>query len=123
MQNVDRSSRPDDGGSPFGDLLRTKREAAGLTLTQLSTELGISRPYLFRLERGDYVNPSAKVLNKIIRRLDITVEDAYAVTGYTFPEELPSFGAYVRAKHVDWPEDVLHELEGFYDFLKYKYSL
>ncbi len=123
MQSANRSDHRKVGNSALGHLLKAEREAAGLSLTQLSAELDVSRPYLSRLERGEYAHPSPKVLNQIVKRLGISIEDAYAVTGYTLPKELPSFGPYVRAKHMDWPEDVVQQLENFYDFLKYKYEL
>jgi transcriptional regulator with XRE-family HTH domain len=123
MEHANQSGRLDSGNSALGNLLRTKREAAGLTLTQLASELDVSRPYLSRLERGEYAHPSSRVLNQLIKRLGITVEDAYAVTGYLLPDDLPSFGPYVRAKHADWPESVCQELDAFYEYLKHKYSL
>lgn len=123
MEHANRSGRREAGSSAFGNLLRTKREAAGLTLAQLSAELAVSRPYLSRLERGEYEHPSSRVLSQITKRLDISAEDVYAVAGYTVPTDLPSFGPYLRAKHADWPEEAFQELERFYDFLKYKYSL
>lgn len=123
MDHVNRSGRHSTGGSPLGNLIRSKREAAGLTLTQFAAELAVSRPYLSRLERGEYTHPSSRVLAQIVKRLDISVEDVYALTGYMLPKDLPSFGPYLRAKHADWPEAALQELETFYDFLKQKYSV
>ena len=123
MEHVNQSGRRSTSGSPLGDLIKSKREAAGLTLTQLAQELAVSRSYLYRLERGAYTHPSSRVLAHLIKRLDISVEDAYAVTGYILPNDLPNFGPYLRAKHADWPEEALQQLENFYDFLKNKYSL
>lgn len=123
MQNVNRSGRPSPGNSAFGTLLEARRKAEGLSLTQLAADVGVTRQYLARLERGEYEHPSSRVLNQLIRRLRISVDDAYAATGYTLPRDLPNFGPYVRAKHTDWPEHVVEELEVFYDYLKYKYSL
>ena len=123
MEQGKQPGHRDSGVSALGELILTKREAAGLTRRQLAGDLGISRPYLYRLERGEYANPSTRVLSQIVRWLDISVEDIYALTGYTIPDDLPTFGPYVRAKHADWPEGALDELEDFYDFLKYKYSL
>lgn len=123
MEHVNRSGRHSTGGSPLGDLIKSKREAAGLTLTQLASAIGVSRLYLSRLERGEYAHPSSRVLTQLVKQLDISVDDAYAVTGYTLPADLPSFGPYVRAKHSDWPDVALQELESFYDFLKQKYSV
>lgn len=123
MEHVNRSGHHSTGSGPLGNLIRTKREAAGLTLTQLASELGMSRPYLSRLEQGKYAHPSARALTHIVNRLDISVEDVYALTGYMLPMDLPGFGPYLRAKYAEWPEAALHELETFYEFLKHKYSV
>lgn len=123
MQNANRLGRHKSGNSALGRLLKARREAAGLSLTKLAAELGVTRQYLSRIERGDYEHPSFKLINQVTKQLDISLEDVYIATGYTLPKELPSFGPYVRAKHTDWPEDVVQQLESFYEFLKYKYTL
>ena len=123
MENVNPSGHHSSGNSALGRLLRDRREAEGLTRTELAAEVGISRQYLSKLESGEHERPSSRVLNLIAKRLNISVEDAYAITGYTLPRDLPDFGPYLRAKHVDWPDHALKELEVFYDYLKYKYSL
>jgi len=107
----------------LGSLLQSKRQAAGLTLTQLALQLGVSRPYLSRLEHGEYRHPSPRVLTHLAKGLDISLEDLYALTGYLLPKDLPEFGPYLRAKHPDWPERVLQELDTFYGYLKHKHSL
>jgi transcriptional regulator with XRE-family HTH domain len=109
--------------STLGDLLKSRREAAGSSLSQLALELGISRPYLTRLEQGTYTHPSPMVLSRISKLLNVPPEDLYALTGYLPPSELPSFAAYLRAKHPDWPSLVIAELDDFRDFLKHKHSL
>jgi transcriptional regulator with XRE-family HTH domain len=123
MKYANQSGRPDSGGSALGDRVKAKRIAAGLTLTQLAAALDVSRPYLSRLERGEYAHPSSQVLSRIIKWMGLSVEDAYALTGTMLPNDLPSFGPYVRAKHADWPEHACRELELLYDYIKYKYSL
>jgi len=123
MENAKLSGRRSGSGTALGTLILARRTAAGLTLDQLATELGVSKSYLSRLERGTYAHPSPRVVNQLVNRLGISVEDAYAVTGYTLPQDLPNFGPYLRAKHGDWPDDVVRELESFYEFMKYKHSL
>lgn len=123
MGSGNRSDRREYLSSTLGGILKARREARGLSLTQLAAEAGISRPYLSRLERGEYIHPSVKVLIMLAECLGIASEDLYALTGYLRPTELPSFGPYLRAKHPDWPESVRAELTEFYDFLSQKYSL
>lgn|SRR5208282_4559167 len=117
------SDHHESGVSTLGELLRSRREAAGLSLTQMAAKLDISRPYLSRLERGEYTNPSSKILIQLGKRLNIRTEDIYALTGCLLPTDLPNFAPYLRAKHPDWPALVIAELDDFCDYLKHKYSL
>ena len=43
--------------SEFGMVLYKARQAAGLTQTELSKQLGVSQPYIAKLERGE-ANPT-----------------------------------------------------------------
>lgn len=123
MEQRRRSDHHELDASTLSDLLRSRREASGLSLTRMAVKLGISQPYLSRLERGEYAHPSPKILLQIAKRLDVNPEDVYALTGYLLPPDLPSFAPYLRAKHPDWPNLVIVEITDFCDFLKHKYSL
>lgn len=107
----------------LGDLLKSRREAAGLNLTRMAARLGISRPYLARLESGEHKRPSPRLLASVIKNLDVRPEDLYAITGYIPSTELPGLRAYLRAKHPDWPELIITEIDDLCDFLTSKYSL
>jgi transcriptional regulator with XRE-family HTH domain len=107
----------------LGELLQSRREAAGLTQAEMAAELGVSRPYLSRLEHGTYDHPSPRVIMHIARRLEIRAEDLLAMTGCLIPTDLPSFAPYLRAKHPDWPQSAITELDDFYQFVKQKHSL
>jgi transcriptional regulator with XRE-family HTH domain len=107
----------------LADLLRSRREAAGLTVTEMAAKLSVSRPHLARLESGEHKHPSPALLGRMSERLNIKPEDLYALTGCMPPTDLPGFIPYLRALHPDWPDDVITELDDFHDFLRYKYSL
>lgn len=109
--------------STLASVLRSRREAAGLSQAQMAAKLGVSRPHLSRLEHGTASHPSLKVLLQISNHLHVPVEDLSAMTHTLAPLDLPSFGPYLRAKHPDWPETVFTELADFYDFVKGKHSL
>lgn len=64
--------------SEFGDRLRRFREAKGWSLDQLGSETGISRAYLWKLERKEGVNPGLDVLKRLARALGTTVGDLAA---------------------------------------------
>lgn len=124
MGDLSQSDRHNSSAcDSLASLLTTRRQALGLTQAQLAAQLGVTRPYLSRLERGEYSHPSGRVLAQLARWLTIPIEDLYAITGYALPRDLPGFSPYLRAKFADWPEQALQELESFHGFLKDKYSL
>jgi transcriptional regulator with XRE-family HTH domain len=109
--------------SLLGSLLKKEREASGLSQTRLAVEIGVSRPYLSRLEQGSYANPSPVLLMRIAKRLNIPLADLYALTGCLLPDELPDYEAYLRAKHPSWPDAVIQELVDFQEFVRQQHSL
>lgn len=117
------SDRREPGVAALGDFLRARREAARLSQTQMAAQIGVSRPYLGRLENGEYEHPAPEILSRMAKLLNVHLEDLYALAGVILPTDLPDFGPYLRAKHPDWPNLVITELDDFCGFLKHKYSL
>lgn len=54
--------------------IRELRERRGLSYEQLAEKSGVARSYIQRIESNDDVNPSARVLCKLAKALDVTVE-------------------------------------------------
>lgn len=73
----------------FGDRLRTLRKAKGLSLDDLAGESGISRAYLWKLERKPEANPSLDRLEKLARALDTSVGELTGSTVPVEPEKIP----------------------------------
>ena len=120
---MEASDHHNSRASTFGSLVKRDREQAGLSLTAYAVMVGISRPYLSRLERGEHARPSPRVVAQIARRRGLSMADLFFATDYLFPDDLPSFGSYVRAKCQGWPESAIKELEDFYLYIEAKYSL
>lgn len=57
----------------LGELIRSQRKLARLSLRQLSALSNISNPYLSQLERGLHV-PSVRVLQAIADALDVSAD-------------------------------------------------
>lgn len=57
--------------------IRQLRMGKGLTQTQLAKDVGISRPYLAGLEKGDS-DPSTTIAMEIAKALDSTVESIFS---------------------------------------------
>jgi transcriptional regulator with XRE-family HTH domain len=123
MKQQESSGHHENTPTTLANLLKSRREAAGLTRKEMADKLEVSRPYLARLETGEYARPSPAVLGRMAKRLDVSPDDLYAITGYIPLTELPSFDAYLRAKHPDWPDSAIAMLDDFHDFLRYKHSL
>ena len=70
----------------LGDYLREQRTEAKLSLRQLAQATGISNPYLSQIERG-LRRPSADVLQKIAKSLQISAETLYVQAGILSPED------------------------------------
>lgn len=57
----------------FGDRLRKLRTQKGLSLDELAAATGISKAYLWKLERKPDANPSIEITQKIAEALGTTV--------------------------------------------------
>ncbi|HKT37963.1 MAG TPA: helix-turn-helix transcriptional regulator [Ktedonobacterales bacterium] len=106
MAASDRSDRPDwdasrldDWTRDWGRLLRTARQVAGLSLTDLSARTGLSKGYLSKLEAGQdgARNPSRATLVALARALpsfrplayQLEPVDANVAPSLAFAEQAP----------------------------------
>jgi len=69
-----------DLGNSLGDYLREQRQAARLSLRQLSELAGVSNPYLSQIERG-LKRPSAEILQQLAKGLEVSAESLYVRAG------------------------------------------
>ncbi|MCZ2806217.1 helix-turn-helix transcriptional regulator [Modestobacter sp. VKM Ac-2983] len=66
--------------SSVGEFIRNQRNAAQVSLRELSRLAGVSNPYLSQVERG-LRKPSAEILAQIARGLKISAETLYEQAG------------------------------------------
>lgn len=64
----------------LGEFIRQQRERANLSLRRLAERAGVSNPYLSQIERG-IRKPSAEILKRISRALEISAETLYTRAG------------------------------------------
>jgi transcriptional regulator with XRE-family HTH domain len=64
----------------LGEFIRDQRRRGQLSLRKLSEMAGISNPYLSQIERG-LRKPSAEILQRIARALEISAESLYLRAG------------------------------------------
>lgn len=62
--------------TPFGERVRALRDAKGVTLKQMATDLHISSAYLSALEHGKRGQPSAQLVRQICAYFGIIWDDA-----------------------------------------------
>lgn len=66
----------------LGDKIRELREKAGLTQGQLASSSSVSQGYLSQLENGEVKNPSAAVLLRVARAIEVDPDDLFEAAGY-----------------------------------------
>jgi transcriptional regulator with XRE-family HTH domain len=65
----------------FGEALREKRHAAGLSQRELADKVKVDFSYISKVENGRLPPPSADKIVEICRVLDIKPEELLALTG------------------------------------------
>ena len=60
----------------LNDIIRTRRQALGLTQEQLAAQVGVRRETIMRLEKAQY-NPSLKLAVDISRAVGAPIEDIF----------------------------------------------
>jgi transcriptional regulator with XRE-family HTH domain len=76
---------PDRRPADLGDLIRTQRELARMSVRRLADLAGVSNPYLSQIERG-MRKPSADILQQIAKALSISAETLYERAGLLTPD-------------------------------------
>jgi len=104
----------------FGDFLRKVRESKGVSVMQLAERTNLSRTEIYRLEKGERVNPSAPVLKAIALALNTPLSDFLEAGGFEL--EMPTEDKPVIAAHIQGSEDLtdeeISEVKKYIDFLK-----
>jgi transcriptional regulator with XRE-family HTH domain len=77
--------------SDLGDLIKSQREVARMSVRRLAQVAGVSNPYLSQIERG-LRKPSAEVLQQIAHALQISAESLYERAGFLSPTDKPRIG-------------------------------
>jgi transcriptional regulator with XRE-family HTH domain len=88
------AGRDDDPSRAFGNRVRELRDAAGLTLEQLSQRSGVSRAMLSKVERGEK-SPTIGIATKIAHSLETSLSELIGAN--------PSDGAAVVLRRTHRP--------------------
>ncbi len=100
----------------LGEFIREQRHLDQLSLRKLAEQAGVSNPYLSQIERGLRA-PSAEILRRIARALEISSEELYVRAGILDErDDRPDLVAEIR-REPDLTEDqkktLIHIYESF----------
>jgi len=95
-----------DGGS-FGEVLRTKRLAKGISLRRFAELVGISPTYLSQVEQGNADPPTAERVGRMAELLNEDPNQWIAMAG-RMPDDI---SAILKKQPVALPE-LLREVDG-----------
>jgi transcriptional regulator with XRE-family HTH domain len=95
----------------FGDYLRARREAIGISQGQLARLTQTRDSTINRLEAGTISAPRPDKLTRIAGHLDLNLADVFAMVGYVVPTELPTPIHYLHAKYPDLPQKAIQEID------------
>lgn len=98
----------------LAEFISTKRVERKLSLRQLAAQSGLARNTIFKLERGLIAQPRPDVLIALGRALAVPAADMFALMNYPSPEQLPSFGVYLRARYHELTPNQVAQLEGYF---------
>jgi len=81
----------------LGEYIRTQRRQAQLSVRKLADLAGVSNTYMSQIERG-LKRPSAGILQKLARTLEVSAESLYVQAGILDSEREPDLVTAIRAQ-------------------------
>lgn len=103
-------------------LLIDGRIAAGLARNEAAQRIGVSPAYLGRLERGEYFNPSPRILVAAAEVYEMPQADLFEAAGYLASSELPTLASYLHATCEGLSDSAIGEIIDFCDFVKKRHE-
>jgi len=97
----------------LAELLRTHRQAAGLSMRQLAQASGVNVSIISQLEAGARPNPLPDTLKAVARVLKLPITDLFVTADWLPADELPTLKPYLRAKYRDLDEQAIAEIEAY----------
>ena len=97
----------------LAELLRTNRQAAGLSMRQLAHASGVNVSIVSRLEAGVQPNPLPDTLKALARVLKLPITDLFVTADWLPAGELPTLKPYLRAKYRDLDERAIADIEAY----------
>jgi transcriptional regulator with XRE-family HTH domain len=92
--------------SDFGDFIRDRREALGITLRHVAGQIGVSGAYMSKMERGLDTPPSPDKIARLAGVLQVDVDHLLALANKMDPQL----------------QQIIHKVEGLPAFLRTFYG-
>jgi len=105
--------------SSLSDALRAGREAQGLTISQLAVLLEVDPGQVFRWESGER-KPKADKLTALARRLELPIDELFALAGWPLPARSVDLPAMLRSQY-DLPPEAIAEVQRDIERIAKKY--
>ncbi len=100
-----------DQAKKLGLRLRQRRQALGLSTTQVAETSNQTQATVVRIEQGQFLSPDPDKLRALAEALDLNLADVLSLAGYPIPTELPSPGPYLRTKYRNLPAEAVDQLQ------------
>jgi transcriptional regulator with XRE-family HTH domain len=107
----------------LGKLIAEARGRQGWSASELARRSKVAQSTVFRLEQGEFLNPSPDTLAKLAEALGLNLSDVLLSAQYPITTELPSLPAYLRTKYRDLPAPAQAELQAYVERLAAEHGL
>ncbi|WP_285728210.1 helix-turn-helix domain-containing protein [Psychromicrobium xiongbiense] len=95
----------------IGKIIKTRREALGITAAELGRRIGVYPSSITRLEAGEVSASKLNTIRAIATALDIPLTELLAESNVLTDDDLPRLTPYLRTKYKDMPESAIREIE------------
>lgn len=113
----------DDNEQPtLGQVLRARREQAGLSQYGLEELSGVDHSVIGRIESGHIAAPAPDKLTRLADALHLPVADVFVLAGYAVARQWPSFRPYLRSRYADLPPEAHARLDAYFRRIQEEYG-
>ena len=104
-------------------LLRSHREKAGISASELARRAGVDKGTVTRIELGQIPSPKADNLRAIAEAIGLSASDVFTAAGWVPAHELPTMRPYLRTKYRAMPAEAVAEIEAYADRVAREYGV
>lgn len=97
----------------FGQYLKGRREALGLTTRALAALAKVNQATVVRLEAGAIAEPRPAKLRRLAEALELKPSETFALAGYARASDLPALPVYLRSKYRDLTAIDIEQIETY----------